>query len=190
MQCLALRRKVTVRHVYIDSSQCRHDAFTGAAMALSSTSVVLSSLWLRRYSRPRSVQRMDDQLTTAIDARLHATPDVTLTDSTVNKGTFDPDCTCLCCLQESELQARFELPNAKETTLPAVDGCPLSSCCSQNKEYTSDSFKPECEQENDTTPLMSAGKRDVAMESKLNRTCECACSSCKCALLQARRRAG
>jgi hypothetical protein len=170
--------------------QHRHDTFAGAAMALSSTSVVLSSLWLRRYRRPRSVQRMDDQFTTAIDATSHVTSDVTLTNSFVNKGTFDPECTCLCCLQESDFQARFQLPNAKDITLPAIDGCPLSSCCSRNKDHTSDSFKHESEQENNTTPLMSAKMEEVVMKSKLNRTCECACSNCRCALLQARRRAG
>jgi hypothetical protein len=177
--------------IYVfDISQHRHDTFAGAAMALSSTSVVLSSLWLRRYRRPRSVQRMDDQFTTTIDATSHVTSDVTLTDSFVNRGTFDPDCTCLCCLQETDFPARFQLPNARDITLPAIDGCPLSSCCSQNKDHTSGSSEHECEQENDTTPLMSAGNKDVAIKSKLNRRCECACSSCKCALLHARRRAG
>jgi hypothetical protein len=156
-------------------------------MALSSLSVVLSSLWLRRYRRPRSVQRMDDQFPTAIDAAALVTSDVTLTSSFVNTGTFDPDCTCLCCLQESDLQARFQLPNAEDITLPAIDGCPLSSSCSQNKDPM---HNHEPEQENDTTPLMSAKMEEVVMKSKLHRTCECACSNCRCALLQARRRAG
>ena len=159
-------------------------------MALSSTSVVLSSMWLRRYRRPRSVQNLDEQFASVADRTSTATSEMTLTHNGVNKRTVDLDCTCACCLQEADLQARSELPNAQGVALPAVEGCPASLCCSQNKDRILNNIEQFNEQENDTTPLLSSERKDVVLQGKLNRTCDCVCSSCKCALLHARRKAG
>jgi hypothetical protein len=162
----------------------------GAAMALSSTSVVLSSMWLRRYRRPRSVQNLDEQFASVADRTSTVTSEMTLTYNPVNKRAVDLDCTCVCCLQAADLQARSELPSAQGVALPAVEGCPASICCSQNKDRILDNIEQFNEQENDTAPLLSSEPKDVVLQGALNRTCDCECSSCRCALLHVRRRAG
>eukprot|EP00611_Tribonema_gayanum_P001894 TRINITY_DN113_c3_g1_i3.p1 TRINITY_DN113_c3_g1~~TRINITY_DN113_c3_g1_i3.p1 ORF type:complete len:1168 (-),score=390.05 TRINITY_DN113_c3_g1_i3:442-3666(-) len=79
-------------------------ALAGFAMAMSSVSVVLSSLMLRLYTPPRLVRR--------IDAKANAlAPQAALADSDgvgsedahmpsvaeVTVATVDPECRCLCC---------------------------------------------------------------------------------------------